>query len=140
MLRIIISFAKVIQWPRRVDNFKLLLVHVLPFGFRIKIRLLWSLILILVLEVGLEPTKREAREIYSLLSLPLDDSSVFNIIYYLFYKSNLFTKILLYDTIILRRDSSVVEHFHGKEGVPSSSLGRGSTKNPPKGIILFGLS
>ena len=28
-----------------------------------------------VLEVGLEPTKREAREIYSLLSLPLDDSS-----------------------------------------------------------------
>ena len=29
-----------------------------------------------VLEVGLEPTKREAREIYSLLSLPLDDSSV----------------------------------------------------------------
>ena len=80
----------------------------------------------MVLEVGLEPTKREAREIYSLLSLPLDDSSVFNIIYYLFYKSNLFTKILLYDTIILRRDSSVVEHFHGKEGVPSSSLGRGS--------------
>lgn len=29
----------------------------------------------MVLEVGLEPTKREAREIYSLLSLPLDDSS-----------------------------------------------------------------
>ena len=29
-----------------------------------------------VLEVGLEPTKREAREIYSLLSLPLDDSSL----------------------------------------------------------------
>lgn len=28
-----------------------------------------------MLEVGLEPTKREAREIYSLLSLPLDDSS-----------------------------------------------------------------
>ena len=29
----------------------------------------------LVLEVGLEPTKRVPREIYSLLSLPLDDSS-----------------------------------------------------------------
>ncbi len=34
----------------------------------------------MVLEVGLEPTKREAREIYSLLSLPLDDSS--NLFYY----------------------------------------------------------
>ena len=32
-----------------------------------------------MLEVGLEPTKREAREIYSLLSLPLDDSS--NLLY-----------------------------------------------------------
>jgi hypothetical protein len=32
-----------------------------------------------------------------------------------------FSKILK-----LRRDSSEVEHFHGKERVPSSTLGRGS--------------
>jgi hypothetical protein len=27
-----------------------------------------------------------------------------------------------------RRDSSVVEHFHGKEGVPGSSPGHGSKR------------
>lgn len=36
-------------------------------------------------------------------------------------------KAIIIDIIsLLRLDSSAVEHFHGKEGVPSSSLGRGS--------------
>lgn len=34
------------------------------------------------------------------------------------------------------RDSSVVEHFHGKEGVPSSSLGHGSKKRLFSGAFL----
>ena len=50
--------------------------------------LLFDALICVVLEVGLEPTKREAREIYSLLSLPLDDSSnIFIIPKKLFYAS-----------------------------------------------------
>jgi hypothetical protein len=32
--------------------------------------------------------------------------------------------------VIVGRDSSVVEHLHGKEGVPGSSPGHGSTNLP----------
>ena len=37
------------------------------------------------------------------------------------------------------RDSSVVEHFHGKEGVLSSNLNRGSSSysSPDKALGLF---